>query len=102
MYGFGGPAEGRDPTRVAAQVVTGIGFLGAGTIFRMENTVFGLTTAATLWFAAAQGVMVAAGLGGTAVMATAIAFLVLLGAGLIERRSPSVADEAAQSHDRQS
>src|SRR5437588_9087510 len=48
MYGFGPPGAGRDTTRIAAQVVSGIGFLGAGTIFRAEDHVYGLTTAATL------------------------------------------------------
>jgi len=43
----------RDPLRIAAQVVTGIGFIGAGTIFRSQDHVYGLTTAATLWVAIA-------------------------------------------------
>jgi putative Mg2+ transporter-C (MgtC) family protein len=87
IYGFGGVTQGRDPTRIAAQVVVGIGFIGAGTIFRARNTVFGLTTAATLWFAAAQGVLVAAGLELVAVIATGLAMLVLVSAGVIEGRT---------------
>src|SRR5436309_13352353 len=53
-YGFDdAPGSSPDPTRIAAQIVTGIGFLGAGTIIRQGLTVRGLTTAATLWVVAA-------------------------------------------------
>ena len=62
IYGFVDQGLPRDPARVAAQIVTGIGFLGAGTIWRTPSTVRGLTTAATIWFAAAVGMMVGAGL----------------------------------------
>ncbi len=51
----------QDPTRIAAQVVTGIGFLGAGTIIRQGTGVRGLTTAATIWAVAAIGMAVAFG-----------------------------------------
>ena len=51
-----------DPTRIAAQVVTGIGFLGAGVIIRDAGRVTGLTTAATLWATAAVGLAVAYGM----------------------------------------
>jgi putative Mg2+ transporter-C (MgtC) family protein len=62
MYGFdAGTDSGRDPARVAAQVVTGIGFLGAGAILRTEGHVRGLTTAAGIWVTAAIGVAVALG-----------------------------------------
>jgi len=54
--------SGADPSRIAAGIVTGIGFLGAGTIFRDENKVQGLTTAASLWAVAAVGLTIAAGL----------------------------------------
>jgi putative Mg2+ transporter-C (MgtC) family protein len=50
-----------DPTRIAAQVVTGIGFLGAGTIIQSGGTVTGLTTAASIWVVAAIGILVGAG-----------------------------------------
>ena len=59
--GFGGGA-GADPTRVAAQVVSGIGFLGAGVILRDGANIRGLTTAATLWCAAAVGSLAGAGM----------------------------------------
>jgi len=51
-----------DPSRIAAQVVTGIGFLGGGIIFRQGDYVTGLTTAATLWATAAVGLTIAFGL----------------------------------------
>lgn len=53
---------GSDPTRIAAQIVTGIGFLGGGVIFRQGDYVSGLTTAATLWATAAVGLAVSFGL----------------------------------------
>ena len=52
---------GSDPGRIAAQVVTGVGFLGAGAIIRERGQVVGLTTAATIWVVAAIGVLVGAG-----------------------------------------
>jgi putative Mg2+ transporter-C (MgtC) family protein len=54
-----GPAS--DPTRVAAQIVTGIGFLGAGAILRRDSGIQGLTTAATVWVNAALGVAIGGG-----------------------------------------
>jgi len=76
---------GGDPTRVAAQVVTGIGFLGAGAILRHGVSVLGLTTAAGLWTVAAVGV--AAGIGEMvlALAATATALVVLYVLGFIDR-----------------
>lgn len=78
---FGASSDGVDQTRVAAQVVTGIGFIGAGTIVRSGLTVTGLTTAATLWMAAALGVASAVGLYSVAAAGGAVALitLVLLG-----------------------
>ncbi|MBI3796207.1 MAG: MgtC/SapB family protein [Deltaproteobacteria bacterium] len=51
-----------DPTRIAAQVVTGVGFLGAGVILRERGQITGLTTAATLWSTAALGLAIAYGM----------------------------------------
>jgi len=73
-YGFGGQG---DPARVAAQIVTGVGFLGAGTIFRSEGMVLGLTTAASIWAVAAIGTAVAVGMYWMSVVATVIMLLVL-------------------------
>lgn len=67
------------PTRVAAQVVSGIGFLGAGIIFRQGFTVHGLNTAATLWCSAAVGVMAGAGQAMFAALATGLVIFVNLG-----------------------
>ena len=71
-YGFGG-GIGTDPSRLAAQIVTGIGFLGGGAIVRHGLTVKGLTTAASIWATASVGVAVGAGsyvlgIGGTALI----------------------------------
>lgn len=59
VYGFSGLA---DPSRVAAGVAVGVGFLGAGTIIRHEAGVIGLTTAASIWIVAAIGLAFGAGL----------------------------------------
>jgi putative Mg2+ transporter-C (MgtC) family protein len=53
-YGFGGEDAGIDATRIASQVVTGIGFIGAGVIFMRRDGVRGLTTAATIWLTAVR------------------------------------------------
>jgi putative Mg2+ transporter-C (MgtC) family protein len=83
-YGFRGFDYGSqngivfDPTRIAAQIVTGIGFLGAGAIIRQGLSVRGLTTAATLWIAAAIGLAAGAGYYSAAIVTTA-AVLIALG-----------------------
>ena len=64
--------RGADPARVAAQVVCGVGFLGAGVIFRNGNTVKGLTTAAGLWATAGIGLAIGAGLYWIGVFVTAV------------------------------
>jgi putative Mg2+ transporter-C (MgtC) family protein len=66
-----------DPTRIAAQIVTGIGFLGAGAIIRQGISVRGLTTAATLWVAAAIGIAAGAGYYSGAVIATVVTIVAL-------------------------
>ncbi len=67
-----------DPGRIAAQVVTGIGFLGAGTIIRSKTGVVGLTTAAGLWTAAGVGLACGLGYFHAAVIACAIALFILV------------------------
>lgn len=74
-YGFGGGKV--DPSRVAAQVVTGIGFLGAGAIIREGLSVRGLTTAASLWIVAATGMAAGAGYYWAAVVATGLTIVAL-------------------------
>jgi putative Mg2+ transporter-C (MgtC) family protein len=66
-----------DPTRIAAQIVTGIGFLGAGAIIRQGLSVRGLTTAATLWVVAAVGLASGAGYYSAAVITTALVLIAL-------------------------
>jgi putative Mg2+ transporter-C (MgtC) family protein len=76
-YGFSEWGARVDPTRIAAQIVTGIGFLGAGAIIRQGLSVRGLTTAATLWLVAAIGMAVGAGYWEGALIATFGAVLTL-------------------------
>ena len=75
-----------DPTRIAAQIVTGIGFLGAGAIIRQGLSVRGLTTAATLWMVAAIGMACGAGFYWAAVAATALALISLWPLRIVSRR----------------
>ena len=70
QYGFG--FDLKDSSRVAAQVVSGIGFLGAGTIIFQKNVVRGLTTAAGLWVTAAIGLACGSGMFAAAAIATAL------------------------------
>lgn len=74
-----------DPARIAAQVVTGVGFLGAGTIMQARGEVVGLTTAATIWVVAAIGLAVGAGHRAEAVAAALLVTLVLTALGWLER-----------------
>jgi len=75
-----------DPTRIAAQVITGIGFIGAGSILRARGGVTGLTTAATIFVVAAIGMACGAGLYGLATLSTIFIFLSLRVLGTMERR----------------
>jgi putative Mg2+ transporter-C (MgtC) family protein len=68
---------GGTPDRIAAQVVTGIGFLGGGAILRSGTSVHGMTTAATIWVNAAVGMAAGAGLYAIAIAATTLALVVL-------------------------
>jgi putative Mg2+ transporter-C (MgtC) family protein len=80
-YGF----AGSDPARVAAQIVTGIGFLGAGMILRQQKQVVGLTTAAGMWAVAAIGMACGVGLYWIAFLATFLVALILLAMRVIEK-----------------
>jgi putative Mg2+ transporter-C (MgtC) family protein len=73
-----GDPRGADPGRVAAQIVTGVGFLGAGAIMRTDAGIHGLTTAATIWVNAAIGVAVGGGEYHLAFIATGVTLVVLL------------------------
>lgn len=83
---YGTPNITIDPTRVAAQVVSGIGFLGAGTIIFQREVVRGLTTAASIWTVAALGLAVGGGLYIPAACTTVLILLILAGFKPLERR----------------
>lgn len=80
MFGFGGMAgesQVVDPARLAAGIVVGIGFLGAGVILHSEKVVIGLTTAAAVWAVAAVGVTIGCGLYLIALVAAAVMLVAL-------------------------
>jgi putative Mg2+ transporter-C (MgtC) family protein len=79
LYGFDGLGTARDPARLAAQVVAGVGFLGAGTIMHEGVNVKGLTTAASIWMVSAIGLAVGVGMYSLSMFAT----LLVLGALII-------------------
>jgi putative Mg2+ transporter-C (MgtC) family protein len=89
IYGFDELGTVRDPARLAAQIITGIGFLGAGAIFRTGSTVQGLTTASSIWITAAIGIVAGLGLLTLAVFTTFLtwfALFVLKGIEIKRRR----------------
>ncbi|GAA1012343.1 MULTISPECIES: MgtC/SapB family protein [Tsukamurella] len=97
-YGF----AGGDPTRVAAQIVSGIGFLGGGVILRDGLTVRGLNTAATLWCSAAVGALCGAGLFLPAIMGTVVVIVVntaLRTVGHAVDRAPDTGKEAPSRYE---
>lgn len=90
-YGFAAVLENDirlDPSRIAAQIVSGIGFLGAGVIFKGRNMVRGLTTAATIWVTAAVGMACGAGMVSLAAMLTLLHLLTLFVIAPLIRRIP--------------
>lgn len=91
QYGFG--VDLKDSSRVAAQVVSGIGFLGAGTIIFQKNVVRGLTTAAGLWVTAAIGLACGTGMYLAAAIATA---LVLFGLEVLNSFIPTFGTTTVQ------
>jgi putative Mg2+ transporter-C (MgtC) family protein len=98
-YGFGDTiirnAVVLDPSRIAAQIVSGIGFIGGGLIFVQRDIVRGLTTAAIIWLTAAVGMACGAGLPLLALFVTAAHFLVVFGYARLTRRMLS---ERAEVH----
>ncbi|MFY9235401.1 MAG: MgtC/SapB family protein [Fimbriimonadaceae bacterium] len=92
--GFGG-----DPSRVAAQIVTGIGFLGAGTILRIGPDVKGLTTAASIWAAAGIGMAISVG-GALLLVAAGATVLVLVTLALLDKLEQRInpASKASNLH----
>jgi putative Mg2+ transporter-C (MgtC) family protein len=96
-------SAGGDATRIAAQIVTGIGFLGAGAIMRTGASVRGLTTAAMIWVNAAIGVAVGGGEYHVAIIATAVTLLVLIVLNPVERwidrKTPAPREEPPEGED---
>lgn len=95
VFGFVGLAEyqvTRDPSRIAAQIVSGIGFLGAGVIFVNRDVVRGLTTAASVWVAAAIGMACGAGLLPLATFATLLHFVAIFVLAPLSRYMPQAGD----------
>lgn len=90
IHGFdeflGIPGIQRDPSRMAAQVISGMGFIGAGCIIFQKNAVKGLTTAAGLWVTSAIGMTAGAGMYGLALVATALVLLCLEGSDFIHHK----------------
>lgn len=92
-YGFDsvlGSEVTLDPSRIAAQIVSGIGFLGAGVIFVRQNVVNGLTTAASIWVTAAIGMACGAGMAVLAVAATVLYIIAVITLSMIGRKIPTV------------
>jgi putative Mg2+ transporter-C (MgtC) family protein len=87
-----------DPSRVAAQIVSGVGFLGAGLIIVRRDSVRGLTTAAGIWLTAAVGAAAGASLWLLAIATTVAYFLVMFGLTPIARRLPGAADGSSAIH----
>ncbi len=83
LYGTG--TKTADPARIAAQIISGVGFLGAGTIFVQKNTIKGLTTAAGLWATAGIGMAIGAGM---YIIGVATTFIILVAQILLHSRAP--------------
>lgn len=74
-----------DPGRIAAQIVSGVGFIGAGTIIQARGAVYGLTTAAGLWVASALGIAVGGGFYAEAIVTTVALLVILVALRPLER-----------------
>jgi putative Mg2+ transporter-C (MgtC) family protein len=102
-FGFDDGAGSVDATRIAAQVVSGIGFIGAGVIFTRRDGVRGLTTAATVWLSAAVGLAAGAGSVALAVLATSCHLVIAIVFTPLVRRMPrsrlSLASVEVSYHD---
>ena len=83
----------RDSARIAAQIVSGVGFLGAGTMIQTKNKIRGLTTASTIWLVAAVGMTVGVGLYGGAIFVTIFGVVALVLLAPISDRLSQLARE---------
>jgi putative Mg2+ transporter-C (MgtC) family protein len=90
-----------DPVRMSQGILTGIGFIGAGTILRHRNTVTGITTAATIWLGASVGMLCGTGLYVLAVSLTALSLLALIGSDWLSGRIAGVGPKAESELDRE-
>lgn len=88
VYAFPAAVYGShgDPARIAAQILTGIGFIGGGTVLRHGSSVYGLTSAATLWVTASIGMACGAGMLDLAVLTTFFSVVVLVIIRIFEKR----------------
>ncbi len=91
IYGFkyilaDGTIAANDPARIAAQIITGIGFIGAGTVMRHGTTVSGITTAATLWVAAAVGMACGCGMYYLGTVVTLVTLITLIAIRYFEKK----------------
>ena len=99
IEGFPLQGAAQDTARVAAQIVTGVGFLGAGAMLQSKGHVRGLTTAASIWLVAAIGMAAGTGLFFLAVFTTILATLLLLLLGPVSRRLEQRARERNRPSD---
>ena len=90
-----------DPVRMSQGILTGIGFIGAGTILRHRNTVTGITTAATIWLGASVGMLCGAGLYVFAVSLTVLSLLALVGSDWLSGQIAGVGPKAESELDRE-
>ena len=96
------PTDGpRDSARVAAQIVTGVGFLGAGTLLQTKNKIRGLTTAATIWLVAAVGMTVGIGFYGGAIFVTIFGVIALIALAPVSKWLAEMAKEEEKLHKQQ-
>ena len=82
--------DATDPSRIIGQVITGIGFLGAGVMLARDGVVLGVTSAATIWALAAIGVCIAVGYETTAIKLSLVVVFVLIGVDLLEDYSQAL------------
>jgi len=87
-----GASDYSDPERIAAQIVSGVGFLGAGAILHSRGFIVGLTTAASVWLAAAIGMSAGIGIYALSAIATLLGLIILVASHLLER-APLRSDE---------
>ncbi len=92
-FKYGGGIAGFDPSRIASQVIVGIGFLGAGSIILHGGRLVGLTTAGGLWVTAGIGMAAGFGFYGLAIVATLLVLFILLAVNLFERPIRKISDD---------